>query len=99
MEFDPVGYANEELAPLLRALCVLVQQEQHADQRGFFASVLAGVENASEGEDLADPFMQLSMSAFMGFEFSAAAAMLLDQILAKAQLLTESLALDESQIN
>lgn len=99
MEFDPIEYANEELAPLLRALCVLVRQEDHADQGGFFASVLAGVENADEGGDLADPFMQLSMSAFMGFEFSPAAAMLLDQILAKAQLLTESLSLDASRIH
>lgn len=98
MPFDPVAYAREELAPLLRALTALAESSAQAEQQRFFASILAGIEHAREGEDLADPFMQLSMSAFMGFRYDSAAALLLDQLLAKAQLLSESLSLDESQL-
>lgn len=99
MAFDPVDYANEELAPLLKALIVLAEEEERSDQVRFFSAALAGVENAKDGADLADPFMQLSMSAFSGFEFSPSVSMLLDQALAKAQRLSESLSLDPSEIN
>lgn len=98
-EFDAVRYANEELAPLLHALVELTGEGEHTDQQSFFASILSGVENAREAEDLADPFMQLSMSAFMGFSFSAPTAMLLDQLLARAQNLTESLSIDPDELN
>ena len=97
MPFDPVAYAQTELAPLLRALCALAESSEQTEQQRFFASVLAGIERARDGEDLADPFMQLSMSAFMGFLYDSATALLLDQLLAKAQLLAESLSLDDAQ--
>ncbi|MEZ4333794.1 MAG: hypothetical protein R3F35_18720 [Myxococcota bacterium] len=97
MSFDPVAYAQSELAPLLRALCALAETSEQTGQQRFFASVLAGIEQARDGEDLADPFMQLSMSAFMGFLYDSATALLLDQLLGRAQRLAESLALDEAQ--
>jgi len=99
MTFDPVAYINEELVPITQALCSLAEQEEQPDQQRFFESILAGLERTAQGADLADPFMQLSMSAFMGFEFSAPVAFLLDQLLAKAQPLSELMSLDESEIN
>lgn len=98
-DFDAVHYAQEELAALLRSIVELLEQDGNVDQERFFASILSGVENAREAEDLADPFMQLSMSAFMGFAFSAPVAMLLDRLLANAQNLTESLSLDPEELN
>jgi hypothetical protein len=97
--FDPVRHANEELAPLLRALVQLSESSEEPDQGRFFAGILAGIERAVEGEDLADPFMQLSMSAFMGFRYDSAAALLLDRLLGKTQQLAESLSIDDSQRN
>jgi len=99
MPFDPVAYAHEELVPLLRGLCELAESDGASDQERFFASALAGIEAASVAEDLADPFMQLSMSAFMGFVYSAPTALLLDRVLEKAQLLSESLSLDASEVH
>ena len=99
MAFDPASYANEEFAPLLQALVVLAEQEERLDQGRFFASILRGIKNAKDGEDLADPFMKLSMSAFSGFEFSPSVAILLDQTLAKARRLSEFLSLEPSEIN
>jgi hypothetical protein len=99
LAFDPVSYSTEELVPLIRALISLAEQEGEMGQSRFFTSILGGLENATEGEDLADPFMQLTMSAFSGFAFSPAVGMLLDQLLAKAQRLSEVLSLDSSEIN
>lgn len=95
MEFDPPAYAREELVPLLVSLCELVESESKEDQARFFRGLLAGVERARDAEDLADPLMQLSTSAFLGFAYSAHAALLLDLVLEKAQLLTEALSVDE----
>ena len=99
MSFDPVVYARKELGPLLRALCALSESAATPDQEHFFAAILAGIERARDGVDLAEPFMELSMSAFMGFRFDAPTAMLLDELLAKAQDLTEVLSVDESVVH
>jgi hypothetical protein len=98
MSFDPVAYARDDLVPLLRALCSLAESDAKADQQRFFAAILAGIERARDGVDLAEPFMELSMSAFMGFRFDGATAMLLDELLVKAQALTEVLSIDESEV-
>ena len=98
MAFDPVDYAREELVPLLRALCDLAESGAKPDQQRFFAAILAGVERARDGVDLAEPFMALSTSAFMGFRFDAATAMLLDELLGKAQGLTEVLSIDDAEL-
>jgi hypothetical protein len=97
--FDPVAYAREELVPLLRALCSLAESGTKPDEQRFFAVILAGIEHARDGVDLAEPFMALSTSAFMGFRFDGATAMLLDELLAKAQSLTEVLSIDEAEVN
>lgn len=98
MSFDPVAYAREELVPLLRALCALSESASSPDQQRFFTAILAGIERARDGVDLAEPFMELSMSAFMGFRYDSASAMLLDELLAKAQQLTEVLSLDDAEV-
>ena len=99
MSFDPVSYAKSELAPMLEALVLLVEQDALDAEHRFFSSVLRGIEQASEAEDLVDPFMQLSMSAFSGFQLDPPVAMLLDQVLAKAQRLSEALSLEESDLH
>ena len=99
MSFDPLAYARDELSPLLEALCLLAEEDGHDDQSAFFRSIRDGVARAEDAEGLADPFMQLSMSAFMGFSFASHTAMLLDQLLAKAQLLSETLSLEPEDRN
>ena len=97
--FDAVKYAHEELVPLLDALCQLTAVETAEDQERFFSAILRGVEAAREATDLAEPFMELSMSAFVGFHFSPPVAMILDSLLEKAQHLTETLSLDDTEVH
>jgi len=97
--FDPVVYAKDEIAPLVEDLCALAEAEGRADQRRFFGRVLAALAGAAHPDDLAGPFMELSTSAFLGFAYSPPVALLLDRVLERAQHLSESLSLDESEIN
>ncbi|MEZ4289438.1 MAG: hypothetical protein R3E53_02450 [Myxococcota bacterium] len=61
--------------------------------------MLAGIESAREPDDLADPFLQLSMSAFQGFRFGPATDLLLDELLALAGRLAETLAIGPGERN
>ncbi len=99
MPFDPLEYAREELLPLLEVLRQSASEEGKADQAAFFGRIHAGMSRARDAVDLAEPFMELSASAFMGFDFSPPVAMLLDQLLLHASQLSEVLSLDEGEIH
>ncbi|MFK7898202.1 MAG: hypothetical protein AB8G23_20385 [Myxococcota bacterium] len=99
MSFDPVDHAKQEIMPLLDDVVSMAATEKHPDQERFFRSIREGIGRCQDAEDLADPMMQLSMSAFVGFEYSGMMAILIDRVLAHAQLLTESLSLSEEEIN
>ena len=96
---DALSQTRSEILPLLRSLCDLVAAEGEQDQYGFFAGILQGIESAQEPEDLADPFMALSSSAFVGFQYGPLAAMLLDQVLIAAQRLSMTLSASDEVVH
>ena len=83
--------ARTQLLSLLDELCTLAAAEGQSDQASFFARIRSGVQNAQDAEDLADPFMELSTSAFRGFLFSPSVELRLDEVLAIAQTLAATL--------
>jgi hypothetical protein len=99
MEFDPVEHARTKLVPYLNAILTLLEGADEPDQEVFFSSIRRSIEASREPADLADPFIQLSMSAFLGFRFDSAVAMVLDQLLMHAQELTQVMSLDERQLH
>lgn len=99
MEFDPVVHARTKLVPYLTAILTLLEGEDKRDQEVFFASIRRSIEAAREPADLADPFIQLSMSAFLDFRFDSSVAMVLDELLMHAQELTQVMSLDERDLN
>jgi hypothetical protein len=96
---DAISQARAEMLPLLRSLCDLVEAEGDRDQHGFFSGILQGIESASDPEDLADPFMALSTSAFLGFDYGPLTALLLDQVLIAAQRLTMTLSASDEVVH
>ena len=68
-----------------------------SEAAGFFRSVARSLGHAREDEDLADGFMRLSTSAFLGFRYSRSVATLLDRILESAQRLSNTLSVSEPQ--
>ena len=88
---SPAETARSQLLPLMEQLCELAREEQEAEQENFFERIRGDIAHSVDAEDLAGPFMELSTSAFRGFEFSPLAALLLDQVLLIAQTLSTTL--------
>jgi hypothetical protein len=88
---------REELVPMLDALSKLAREEGAMDQAAFFERIRGGVANARELDDLAGPFMELSTSAFQGFQFSLPVSLLLDRVLVLAQTLSQTLSASTDQ--
>lgn len=93
---NAIDVAKQELLPLLGTLVALLEEEEASEAAGFFRSVERSFELAQAEEDLAEGFMRLSTSAFLGFHYSHSAAIVLDQILEAAQGLSRALAEGES---
>jgi hypothetical protein len=88
---------RNELLPLLQALCELAREEGQLDQAAFFERIRTGIANAQEFDDMAGPFMDLSTSAFRGFEFSLPLSLLLDRALEAAHVLAQTLSVNSDQ--
>jgi hypothetical protein len=97
--FDPVDFAKREIVPLLEQLCQATEAADAPDQHAFFARILASLRQARDAEDLAPPFMDLSTSAFLGFSYAPGTVWLLDEVLEKAQRLSESLSIEPDDVH
>ena len=97
--FDPVTWAREELAPSVLALRQLAEEDGQSDQRAFFDRIAEGLKKCRDSDDLAGPLMELSTSAFHGFQFSAAVTFLLDEVLDKASRLAEALSASSESVH
>ncbi|MCH2169623.1 hypothetical protein MK489_02475 [Myxococcota bacterium] len=84
--------AKDQLVPLLQLLEALLEAD--AVPRQFFVRIREMIELAKDDEDLAGPFMELSTTAFRGFEFDLDASALIDQILLIAQRISARLSED-----
>lgn len=99
MEFDPLDHARTRVLPLLEAVVALLEEEGEPEPRAFFAGIARAVGGARDATDLAEAFMQLSMSAFLGFRLSAPVSLLLDTLLMHSQQLAEVLSLEAEEIH
>lgn len=97
--FDPVSWASDELLPSVLALRQLAADEEEPEQRAFFDRIVQGLTNSRDSDDLAGPLMELSTSAFHGFQFSAAITFLLDEVLEKASRLAEALSAEGESVH
>ncbi|MEE3328362.1 MAG: hypothetical protein VX252_13575 [Myxococcota bacterium] len=97
-EFDAVKSAREELLPNLRALIETAEADGEPEVSAFFVRILKQIEAAQEEADLADPFMELSTSAFRGFSMSFGVTLLLDEILDHSARISEVLARDPNEL-
>jgi len=88
---DAASVAKGELLPLLTNLCSLARQDGRREQEIFFGRIRSAIEHSRDPEDLAAPFMELSTCAFLGFDYSLSAQLLIDRILEAAQRLSLTL--------
>tara|TARA_B100000676_G_scaffold75998_1_gene75564 strand:- start:2636 stop:2950 length:315 start_codon:yes stop_codon:yes gene_type:complete len=88
--FDPVKYAKTELTPLIDELITYADGEEASDQLLYFSGIRDSILNASNPGDLIEVFFNLSAANFLNFDYSVESAVLLDRLLEKSILLTES---------
>ena len=88
--FDPVKFAKTELNPLIDELIAHADRDNASDQLTYFSGIRDGILNASNSGDLIEVFFNLSAANFLNFEYSKESAILLDRLLEKSILLTES---------
>ncbi|MCH9673366.1 MAG: hypothetical protein K0U93_18145 [Gammaproteobacteria bacterium] len=95
--FDAITYANQTLAPLLAELCALTDSPGTHDQFAYFSLLHQQITGASDPGDIAEAFFNLSTSAFMGFHYDGHVAEVLDELLERAELLSETLAVSPGE--
>ena len=88
--FDPVNYAKTELTPLIEKLIACANENGKTDQLTYFSGIKNSILNAYDPEDLIEVFFNLSAANFLNFEYSPESAIVLDRLLEKSILLTES---------
>ena len=88
--FDPVKFAKTELNPLVDELIAHAERDDASDQLTYFSGIKDSILNASDSGDLIEVFFNLSAANFLNFEYSQESTILLDRLLEKSILLTES---------
>ena len=97
--FDPVKYAKRELTPLIEELIDCADGNEKSDQLTYFSGIKNSILKASDPGDLIEVFFNLSAANFLNFEYSLESAFLLDKLLEKSILLTESQNADGQDIH
>ena len=91
---DALSVTREQLLPLLDQLDGVLEGDDAPGQRSFFAHIRDLLRRAQEPDDLAGPFMELSTSAFRGFQYSLEASAVIDAVLEIAQQVSHALSAD-----
>ncbi len=92
-----VAAAQQQLRPLFDAVIAQLDEDACITEMVFFTTNLLALMRASEPVDIGELFLQLSTTAFMGFQFSPEQAQLVDNLLAQAEQLAHVLSADSSQ--
>lgn len=95
--FDPIEFATREIRPLLQQLCELSLTDGIEEQHAYFSMLLAHLDAAKDEGGLADTFVNLSSAAFLGFDYAPDTAIVLDLVLERAELLAETLSIEDCE--
>ena len=89
-EFNPLRYAKIELMPLIEELIFCAERDEAADQVKYFSDIKEGLLKASTSDELLEVFFNLSAANFLNFDYSPDSCTVLDKLLEKSILLSES---------
>jgi hypothetical protein len=97
--FDALESAHLDIVPRLQMLCDAVRDAGEKDQLVFFDEIRVRIEKALSIEELLDPFMALSTSAFRGFSMNWESIAILDEVLETSSHISEILARGEGTVH
>lgn len=91
-EWDPLATVREEIVPRVETLVRMAEVLEATDRVKFFREIVTLLGRAGHTDELMEPFILLSTSAFRGFSMSPPEAFVLDEILEIAGHTSEVLA-------
>jgi hypothetical protein len=95
-EPDPIVLsAQQQLGPLFEAVLTQFEQDESYYEQSFFTTQYTALKSATDEMQIAELFLQLSTVAFVGFQFSAPQALLVDALLEKAEQMAHALSADD----
>jgi hypothetical protein len=96
---DALESAQRDIVPRLQMLCDAVRDAGEKDQLVFFDDIRVRIEKAHSVDELLEPFMALSTSAFRGFAMNWESIAILDEVLATSSHISEILARGEETVH
>ena len=97
--FDALQWAHRDIVPRLQMLCDAVRDAGEKDQLVFFDEIRVQIEKADSVEQLLEPFMALSTSAFRGFSMNWESIAILDEVLETSSHISEILARGDDTVH
>ncbi|HAC80263.1 MAG: hypothetical protein P8K76_10745 [Candidatus Binatia bacterium] len=97
--FDALESAHRDIVPRLQMLCDAVRDAGEKDQLVFFDEIRVRIEKAHSVDELLEPFMALSTSAFRGFAMNWESIAILDEVLETSSHISEILARGEETVH
>lgn len=99
ISFDALESAHRDIVPRLQMLCDAVREAGEKDQLIFFDDIRIRIEKALSVEELLEPFLALSTSAFRGFSMNWESIAILDEVLETSSHISEILARDGTTVH
>jgi len=96
---DAINSVKTHLSPRLDGLVSYLEVSQQSDAHRFFSRLQEYLNSLTEEEELLELFIQLSMTAFQGFQLDPVAASVVDDILAYAEEISHTFSADRGSVN
>ena len=99
-QFPTVSMGLGPLAAVMHArFWKYLQQRGQIQAFGFFSQILATTQAITDEGELLELFIQLSMTAFQGFQLDPVAATIVDDILLYAEQVSQTFSVDSDTVN
>ncbi len=96
---EAIESVKAHLVPRVDGLVDYLRESQQPDALRFFARLQEHLHALSYEEELLELFIQLSMTAFQGFQLDPVAASIVDDILVYAEQTSHTFSADQGSVN
>jgi hypothetical protein len=96
---EAIDSVKAYLTPRLDGLVSYLSESGQADAHRFFSRMQQNLLVLEQEEELLELFIQLSMTAFQGFQLDPVAASIVDDILAFAEQTSHTFSADRGSVN
>ena len=96
---DAIDSVKAHLGPRIEGLVAYLGETGQREAQNFFSRLEHYLTSLTEEEELLELFIQLSMTAFQGFQLDPVSAAVVDDILAYAEQTSHTFSADRGSVN